>query len=211
VFIPASGWVAERVGARNILAAAIVLFTLSSLLCGRAQGLGEFVALRIVQGMAGAMMVPVGRLVIMHHTPKDQLMEAMASLIWPALIAPVLGPPLGGLITLHLGWQWIFYLNLPIGIAALVACLWLVPADRGEDQRPFDWPGFRAVRRGDLCVALGFDRIAAAPDLGGAGLILLGLGWAGSPCAISGGRRHPCWGWGPGRSRPFARPSGAGR
>lgn len=175
VFIPASGWVAERVGARNILAAAIVLFTLSSLLCGRAQGLGEFVALRIVQGMAGAMMVPVGRLVIMHHTPKDQLMAAMSSLIWPALIAPVLGPPLGGLITLHLGWQWIFYLNLPVGLLALAACLWLVPADRGEDLRPFDWPGFVLCGGATFALLLGFDRIATTPDLAGAVLIGLGL------------------------------------
>jgi EmrB/QacA subfamily drug resistance transporter len=176
VFIPASGWVADRFGARSILAAAIVLFTLSSLLCGRAQGLGEFVGLRILQGVAGAMMVPVGRLVIMHHTPKDQLMAAMSSLVWPALIAPVLGPPLGGLITLHLGWRWIFYLNLPLGMLALAACLWLVPSDKGEDERPFDWPGFMLCGGATFALLLGFDRLVAGPDIFGAALIALGLG-----------------------------------
>lgn len=176
VFIPASGWVADRFGARAILAAAILLFTVSSLLCGRANGLGEFVALRILQGVAGAMMVPVGRLVIMHHTPRERLMAAMQSLIWPALIAPVLGPPLGGLITLHLGWRWIFYLNLPLGIVALAACLWLVPADRGEEERPFDWPGFVLCGAATFALLLGFDRVTARPDALGAGMIVLGLG-----------------------------------
>jgi predicted MFS family arabinose efflux permease len=98
------------------------------------------------------MMVPVGRLVVMHHTPRDKLMEAMASLVWPALIAPVLGPPLGGLITTHLGWQWIFWLNLPIGALALVACLWLVPDDKGEEARPSTGPASRcAARRPSRC------------------------------------------------------------
>jgi len=176
VFIPASGWVADRFGARAILASAIVLFTLASLLCGSAQGVHSFVALRIVQGVAGAMMVPVGRLVVMHHTPRDKLMEAMASLVWPALIAPVLGPPLGGLITTHLGWQWIFWLNLPIGALALVACLALVPDDKGEEKRPFDWPGFALCGAATFALLLGFDRMTVQPDIAGAGLIALGLG-----------------------------------
>ncbi|WP_206241942.1 MFS transporter [Novosphingobium terrae] len=174
VFIPASGWVADRFGARSVLGAAIVLFTVSSLLCGSAGDMHSFVALRILQGVAGAMMVPVGRLVIMHHTPREKLMDAMASLIWPALIAPVLGPPLGGLITTHLGWRWIFYLNLPLGLLALVACLWMVPSDKGE-RRPFDWPGFVLCGASTFALLLGFDRITAQPDMLGAGLIALGL------------------------------------
>jgi EmrB/QacA subfamily drug resistance transporter len=180
VFIPASGWVADRFGAKAILAAAIGLFTLASLLCGRASGLHEFVALRILQGVAGAMMVPVGRLVIMHHTPRDKMMDAMASLIWPALIAPVLGPPIGGFITQHLGWRWIFYLNLPIGLTALAACLWLVPADKGEEKRPFDWLGFVLCGAGTFALLLGFDRMTTGPDAVGAGLIVLGLGLGGA-------------------------------
>lgn len=175
VFIPASGWVADRFGARAILAAAIGLFTLASLLCGRANGLGGFVGLRILQGVAGAMMVPVGRLVIMHHTPREKMMDAMAALIWPALIAPVLGPPVGGFITLHLGWRWIFYLNLPIGLVALAACLWLVPADKGEEKRPFDWAGFVLCGAATFALLLGFDRLSAVFDRIGIGLIALGL------------------------------------
>ncbi|HWU04666.1 MAG TPA: MFS transporter, partial [Novosphingobium sp.] len=123
---------------------------------------------------------PVGRLVIMHHTPKERLMAAISSLIWPALIAPVLGPPLGGLITLHLGWRWIFYMNLPLGLVALVATLVLVPGTRGEDQRPFDWTGFGLCGTGTFALLLGLDRLVMRPDALSAGLIAagFGLGWA---------------------------------
>ncbi|HZV11134.1 MAG TPA: MFS transporter [Novosphingobium sp.] len=180
VFIPVSGWVADRCGARAVLAGAIALFTLSSVLCGSANSLSAFVALRILQGVAGALMVPVGRLVIMHHTPKDQLMAAMSSLVWPALIAPVLGPPLGGLITLHLGWRWIFYLNLPLGLLAFAATLWLIPPTREEARRPFDWPGFLLCGGATFALLLGLDRISTGADGWALGLIGAGLvaGWA---------------------------------
>ncbi|WP_410725026.1 MFS transporter, partial [Burkholderia sp. SIMBA_019] len=84
-------------------------------------------------------MVPVGRLVVMRSTPKERLMAAMQSLIWPALIAPVLGPPVGGFITTHFGWRWIFYLNVPIGLIALVVACFIIPDAREARERRFDW------------------------------------------------------------------------
>jgi MFS family permease len=132
VLIPASSWLADRFGSRRIFVTAIAIFTLASALCGQAQSVPEFVALRVLQGVGGAMMTPVGRLVVMRHTPRDQLIATLSALIWPALFAPVVGPPVGGFITEHLGWRWIFYFNVPLGILALVAALWLIPDVRGR-------------------------------------------------------------------------------
>jgi EmrB/QacA subfamily drug resistance transporter len=142
VFIPISGWVAERFGARRVFAAAIALFTLASVLCGMAHTLTEFALLRVLQGIGGAMMVPVGRLVVLKNTPKERLISTIATLTWPALVAPILGPPLGGFITSYASWRWIFYLNLPLGLIALALALRLIPDNRAETHRPFDWPGF---------------------------------------------------------------------
>jgi len=142
VFIPISGWIADRYGSRRVFTAAILLFTLASLLCAVAQSLPQFVAARILQGAGGAMMVPVGRLVVLRVTPRHDLVRAIAALTWPALVAPVLGPPLGGLITDHADWRWIFYLNLPLGLLACAAALRLFPDERADARPPFDWPGF---------------------------------------------------------------------
>ncbi len=129
VFIPISGWMADRFGARRIFAAAILIFTIASLLCGRAETLTSFVLLRILQGIGGAMMVPVGRYVVLRETPRDKLMGALALLTWPALAAPVLGPVVGGFITTYFSWRWIFYLNVPLGLIAMVAVWVLLPPD----------------------------------------------------------------------------------
>jgi EmrB/QacA subfamily drug resistance transporter len=175
VFIPASGWAVDRYGARPVFAWAIALFTATSALCGLSQGFGEFVGLRIVQGIAGAMMVPVGRLVVARYTPKDKLMAAMASLVWPALVAPVLGPPLGGFITTHFGWRWIFYLNIPLGIAALIAALLVIPAVREAAQRRFDWLGFLLSGAGTFVLLTGFERVDVKVDAFSLGLLIGGI------------------------------------
>ena len=142
VFIPMSGWIADRFGPRLVFASAVVVFTLASLACGLANTLPVFVTLRILQGMGGAMMVPVGRLVVLNNTPKEDLIRAIALLTWPALVAPILGPPVGGLLTTYASWRWIFYLNLPLGVIAFVLALRLVPRTMPAVRRPFDWPGF---------------------------------------------------------------------
>lgn len=152
VLIPASGWVADRFGARRVFAAAIVLFTLASVLCGLSTDLASFTAARVLQGAAGAMMVPVGRLVVLRNTPKPQLMRAIATITWPGLAAPVLGPPVGGFITTHWSWHWIFFLNVPLGLLGLVAALLLIPKGHAETRRPFDVGGF--VFTSGACLAL---------------------------------------------------------
>ena len=182
VFIPVSGWVADRFGARKVFAAAIPVFTLASLLCGLAQTPAGVRAIRIIQGIGGAMMVPVGRLVVLRVTPKAQLIQAIATLTWPALVAPVLGPPLGGLIADHADWRWIFYLNLPLGPVAFVMALVLVPESSGESRQPFDWAGFLLVGGALFCLLhsaelLGRPEIAwsEAAALAAAGLVLLAI------------------------------------
>ncbi|WDS37974.1 MFS transporter [Pseudoxanthomonas sp.] len=166
VFIPISGWAAERFGERRIFASAIGLFTIASLLCAMSGTLWGFTAARVLQGIGGAMMVPVGRLVVLRDTPKDGIVRAIAILTWPALVAPVLGPPLGGWISTHWSWHWIFLLNLPLGLVALVAALKLVH-DSDAPRRPFDTRGFVLSGLGFALFMAGIE-LASRPDLSAA-------------------------------------------
>ncbi len=161
VFIPISGWMADRFGARRVFASAIVVFTLSSLLCAASGTLLAFTAARTLQGLGGAMMVPVGRLVVLRDTPKAQIVRAIAILTWPALVAPVLGPPVGGWIATHWGWPWIFLLNLPLGAIALAAALLLV-RNGDEKHAPFDVPGFVLTGLGFLLFMAGLEAASRA-------------------------------------------------
>src|ERR1700739_4166807 len=120
VCIPASGWIADRYGTRTVFRAAIAVFTIGSVLCGRADTLGFLVASRVLQGIGGAMMVPVGRLVLLRTAPKNELVAAMAWLTMPALFGPGLGPPVGGFIVTYFDWRWIFDINVRIGILGIV-------------------------------------------------------------------------------------------
>src|SRR5262245_56405536 len=119
VFIPASGWTADRFGARQVFRAAIAVFIVGSIGCAMANSLSSFVAARIVQGIGGAMMTPVGRLVLVRSIDKRALIDAMAWVTVPALIGPVIGPPLGGFITTYFSWHWIFLINVPIGLLGI--------------------------------------------------------------------------------------------
>ncbi len=152
VFIPISGWAADRIGSRTVFASAIAVFTASSLLCALSDGLWSFTAARVAQGIGGAMMVPVGRLVVLRATEKANLMRAIATITWPGLVAPILGPPLGGFITEYANWRWIFLLNLPLGLIGLGLSFWLIPNRRETNGRPFDSVGF--VLSGTACVAV---------------------------------------------------------
>ncbi|HEY4200546.1 MAG TPA: DHA2 family efflux MFS transporter permease subunit [Devosiaceae bacterium] len=142
VFIPASGWVADRFGARTIFCTAIILFALASICCGLSGDLLMFTLSRAVQGLGGAMMVPVGRLVLMRSTEKQDLVKAMAYLTVPAVLGPVLGPPLGGFIVTYVSWRWIFFLNVPIAILGVILVLRLIPNSKEEKNPAFDWVGF---------------------------------------------------------------------
>jgi len=141
VFIPASGWIADRFGAKRVFRGAIVLFTLGSILCGAADSLAFLVVARILQGIGGAMMVPVGRLLLLRTVPKNELVAAMAWLSTPALLGPVLGPPLGGFIVTYFSWRWIFYINIPIGILGVTLVTLFVEDVRETVNARFDWRG----------------------------------------------------------------------
>jgi EmrB/QacA subfamily drug resistance transporter len=134
VFIPASGWVADRFGARFVFRTAIVIFTIGSVLCGIAPSLAMLVAARVVQGMGGAMMVPVGRLVLMRSISHRQMVAAMAWLTMPALLGPVIGPPLGGFIISFASWRWVFDINVPVGIAGFIAVTMFIPDIQEEGK-----------------------------------------------------------------------------
>ncbi|HKR18869.1 MAG TPA: MFS transporter [Stellaceae bacterium] len=142
IFIPISGWVADRFGARTVFRAAIAVFTVGSVLCGLTHNLFELAGARIVQGVGGAMMVPVGRLILLRSVSKPELVRAMAYLTVPALLGPVLGPPVGGFITTYASWRWIFFLNVPIGILGMVLVTLLIDNTREESTPDLDWFGF---------------------------------------------------------------------
>ena len=142
VFVPISGWAADRFGARRVFIAAIALFTFSSIACALSRDLTELVAARIVQGMAGAMMVPVGRIILLRTVPKEDLLRAMSFLSIPALLGPVIGPPLGGFMVTYMSWHWIFLINIPIGILGIALVLRYVQDVREKDTHRLDFIGF---------------------------------------------------------------------
>src|SRR5579872_870202 len=142
VFIPASGWIADRFGGRTVFCAAIVVFTLGSICCGMSTSLRTLIAARVFQGVGGAMMVPVGRLVLLRSVPKKELVSALAYLTIPAMLGPVLGPPVGGFITTYFHWRWIFWINVPIGLIGLALSLSFIENLREEQVARFDFTGF---------------------------------------------------------------------
>ncbi len=159
VFIPASGWVADRFGARTVFCSAIVVFTTGSILCGASSSLETLIAARVFQGLGGAMMVPVGRLVLLRSVQKTDLVNALAYLTVPALIGPVAGPPLGGFITTYFNWRWIFWINVPIGILGVALALRFIANLREEEVPRFDFKGFVLSGAGLLGLISGLSLI----------------------------------------------------
>ena len=185
VFLPISGWAADRFGAKLIFRLAIALFAAASLGCGLSHTLPQLVAARMVQGMAGAMMAPVGRLVLLRSVPKSELVRAMSYLTMPAMLGPVLGPPIGGFIVTHFSWQWIFYINIPIGVLGVVLVTLFIGDVREDSALPLDWRGFILTGFGLAGVVYGFENlgrgilpfsVVAGLFLGG-GVCLALYGW----------------------------------
>src|SRR5579864_654223 len=141
VFIPISGWMADRFGTRRVFASAIGIFTLGSLLCGLSTNIHLLVVCRVLQGFGGAMMVPVGRLTLVRAFDKSELIRTMSFVTIPALVGPMLGPIAGGLIIRYLHWRYIFFVNIPIGIAGLILVYLHLPDYREERRRPLDFVG----------------------------------------------------------------------
>src|SRR4051794_2971099 len=176
VLIPISGWLADRFGPRRIFTAAVAVFTLASIGCAAAPSLPLLVAARVLMGMGGAMMVPVGRLVVLRTTAKTDLIRAIAYLTWPALVAPVFAPALGGVLSTYASWRWIFLINVPLGLAALVLARRLVPDVRGAERRSLDWRGFGLVAVGVAALVVGMESIGSTRPDWVAAVVGLGLG-----------------------------------
>jgi EmrB/QacA subfamily drug resistance transporter len=191
VFIPVSGWVADRFGARQVFRAAIIVFTLGSILCGLSDSLITLLLARIFQGLGGAMMVPVGRLVLLRSVSKAELVRAMAYLTVPALIGPILGPPVGGFLTTYLSWRWIFWINVPIGILGVTLVTLFIENVREDRPPPLDLRGFLLSAIGLTGLVIGFE--TAGRDILPLGLVaaLFAIGAAGVMLYIRHARRVP--------------------
>ncbi|HEY2019836.1 MFS transporter [Paraburkholderia sp.] len=191
IFIPASGWVADRCGSRTVFVSAISVFVVASVLCGLSQTVPEFVAARLLQGIGGAMMVPVGRLIVVRSTEKSRMMQAISTITWPAIAAPVVGPPIGGFITTYASWRWIFLLNVPFGLAAIAVALAMVPNLRDTARKPLDGVGLVLSAIALTALLYGADlasQPATNPWVGGA--VVLG-GLAVGVVAFFHAKHHP--------------------
>jgi EmrB/QacA subfamily drug resistance transporter len=193
VFLPLSGWVADRFGARNVFAGAIVIFTVSSFFCGVSGQLWQFIAARAVQGLGGALMAPVGRMVVLRNAPKSELIQATALITWPALIAPVIGPALGGFITTYASWRWNFEFNIPLGLIGLALVLRFVPNERSDQRRPLDVPGFLLSAAALSVLLYGLDGFShmGGPWWPPAAAIAAGVGLGALSIRHFRSRRHP--------------------
>jgi EmrB/QacA subfamily drug resistance transporter len=180
MFIPASGRLADRFGSRTVFRAAIALFTIGSIACAQAPSLAVLIAARMLQGAGGAMMSPVGRLVLLRAVSKSELVNAMAWLMIPATIGPIVGPPVGGFIVTYLSWHWIFYINVPIGCAGIVLATLYIEEMREPTRTPFDLLGL--VLAGTALASLMFGIEMASRGVG-SGEITFGLVGAGAVAA----------------------------
>ena len=190
IFIPASGKVADRLGARTVFRAAIVVFTIGSILCAIAPTLLTLVGARLFQGLGGAMMMPVGRLVLLRSVERRNMVSAMSWLLVPALIGPILGPPVGGFIVTYLDWRWIFYVNVPIGILGVVLVTLFIEETPIVKGVPFDVVGMVLSGVALGCLFFGFEFTSNSGD-GGLVLGLVAVGLVSGALYIRHARRHP--------------------
>ncbi len=163
--LPVSGWLADRFGARLIFRLAMAIFTLASVACGFSHSFEELIFFRLLQGIGGALMVPVGRLILVRAVPKSELVGAMALMGMPTIIGPLLGPVMGGFITTFASWRWIFWMNVPIGIVGIVLVTRFIDDVRETDVKPFDWKGFWLLGFGLVASLFGMDAVIARTSL----------------------------------------------
>jgi EmrB/QacA subfamily drug resistance transporter len=189
-FIPVSGWVADRFGGKTVFRAAIGVFTLSSLLCAASHSLVELTAARVLQGIGGAMMVPVGRLVLLRSVEKAEMIRAMTYLMVPALLGPILGPPLGGFITTYASWRWIFLLNLPVGLAGMVLVSLFIENVREPGTARLDFKGFVLTALALTLFMAGVSSVSGDLSLA-CGLMAAGLGFGVFAWRHAAGHPHP--------------------
>jgi EmrB/QacA subfamily drug resistance transporter len=188
IFIPVSGYAADRFGGRNVFQAAIALFVVGSLACGLSVNLEMLIAARFLQGIGGAMMVPVGRLILLRSVEKRNLVSAVSWLAMPAMIGPILGPPLGGAIITFLDWRWIFWINLPMGVVGIVLVKRFIPTMAAEGASPFDAPGFVLLALALAPLLFGIELATRAEHLAPA-LALVAIGTLSGAIYIGRARR----------------------
>lgn len=176
VWIPASGWIGDRIGTKVTYLAALTLFTACSILCGQSQSLGQLVVLRLMQGVGGGMLAPVGQAMLFRAFPPERRAQASTILLIPTVLAPATGPLIGGLLVDQLSWRWIFYVNVPIGVAAFLFGLLFLHEHREPAAGRFDAPGFLLTATG---LALLLYAISEGPTFGWASPGILGTGIAG--------------------------------
>ena len=192
MFVPVSGWAADRFGARKIFIAAVVLFTLSSLTCALSNSLTQLVISRVVQGLGGAMMVPVGRIILLRTIPKHNLLKAMAFLSMPALIGPMAGPPLGGLLVTYASWHWIFLINIPIGILGVWLIVRYVKELPAETKTPrLDIVGFLLSAVCMAALVSGFESLGLGGPAAWISIAIIGTGLLTGYLYVLHARRHP--------------------
>jgi len=178
MLIPASGWIADRFGIRRAFLAAIVLFVAGSLLCASSRSLLELTASRVVQGIGGAMLLPVGRLAVLRAFPHEQLLPAMSFIAIPGLLGPLIGPTLGGWLVEVASWHWIFLINVPIGVAGCIATFAFMPENRQPEVAPFDGSGYALLSTGMVAISFAIDGLSELSFRHATVLMLLVLGLA---------------------------------
>lgn len=179
VLIPASGWLADRLGTRRVFLLALAVFTAGSLCCAAAWDVPSLVAARVLQGAGGAFLMPVGRLAVLRAVPREQFLGAMSFIAIPAMVGPLLGPAVGGWLVAIASWHWIFLVNLPIGLAGLVAAWRILPAHQGGTAPRFDLSGYLLLACGMVALALALDGLSDGA-LPGVAILLLAIGGLGA-------------------------------
>lgn len=176
IFIPISGWMADRFGAKNVFRTAIAVFVAGSIACAMSGSLAAFVVSRALQGIGGAMMTPVGRLLLVRSTPKSDLVAAMSWLTVPALVGPLIGPPVGGFITTYFSWHWIFLINVPIGIVGIALATRFLPDTERIQTPPLDMVGFvlSGVAASGVILGLSVISLPVLPPAAGVIVIVIG-------------------------------------